>query len=64
MRRKLNEAIIGIREGGNFKYKCMLGHGDEAREVCRSAWATAHNVSLTMLETLASDKRKGQSYLL
>jgi hypothetical protein len=55
------KTVTGVDKNGDFEYKCTIKNGDEEISVCRSAWATAHNVSLTMLETLAKEKKNGMS---
>ena len=55
-----DRTIVGTDKKGNYTYDCKLSNGPHGMiSVCRSAWATAHNVSLTMLETLSKEKKEG-----
>ena len=60
LRPLFEKTIVGVDKNGNFLYEYFLCDEKGAKfQVCREAWARAHNVSKTMLETLAVEMKEG-----
>jgi len=51
--------IRGSNQNGRLNHVFELGPQEARIQVCRYAWATAHNVSVIMLETLAREYKQG-----
>ena len=49
--------IIGEDNSGNLKHKFTIN----GEKVCRGAWASAHNVSIAMIDSLAAEKKEGKT---
>jgi len=62
LRPLFEQTIVGVDKKGDYMYECFLCDENGSKfKVCREAWARAHNVSKTMLESLAKEKKDSVS---
>lgn len=64
MKESFRATIKGKDANGKLKHVFTLGPEGDQITVCRRSWASAHNVSVHMLETLAQEHKNGYITLL
>jgi hypothetical protein len=62
LRSKFNSTITGYDSKGRASHHFSVGEGDEkVDDICRQAWARAHGVTLSALDTLSKHAKQGKS---
>ena len=62
IRNKFNSTIIGYDKNGRANHNFSVGDGEQkVDDICRQAWARAHGVTLSALETLSVQAKNGKS---
>lgn len=62
LKKYFERTIEGVDQNGRLVHRFTLGPLDNEITVCRTAWASAHNVSVVMLETLSREFKTGVKY--